>query len=86
MLHSMSNLIEANGQPETSIEFVDTYVERTHELGEANDGSDIRKKENQMEETIELMDESDERMESSLTPALVRRRKYRPPEGFFSRR
>ncbi len=58
-------------------------AEHTQDLDQSNNDSDLG---NQVDEAIKSQDESVERLEPPPMTSPVRRRRYRPPEGFVPRR
>ncbi len=66
----------------TPLPTVKDNAEHTQDSVEPINDSDAGKKENQVDEATKSNDESEERLESPPITSPVRRRRYRPPEGF----
>ncbi len=61
-------------------------VEHTQDSDESNNDFDLGKEDNQVDEATESNDESGKRLKPPPNASPVRRRRYRPPEGFVPRR
>ncbi len=70
----------------THLPTVKDNVERTQDSDESKTDFDLGKEDNQVDEATKSNDESEERLEPPPITSPVRRRRYRPPEGFVLRR
>ncbi len=61
-------------------------AEHTQNSDESTNDSNLGQEENEVDEAIKSNDESEERLEPPPITSPVRRRRYRPPEGFVPRR
>ncbi len=70
----------------TPLPTVEDNEEHTQDSDESNNDSNLGQEENEVDGAIKSNDESEERLEPPPITSPVRRRRYRPPEGFVPRR